>query len=561
MTQKKSPWWKLYIPKLVTVLQEGYSLQLFRADALAGLTVAIVAIPLAMALGIASGATPEKGLITAIVAGFLISALGGSRIQIGGPSGAGVVVIFSVIATHGYDGLILTTLMAGAMLVFAGFARLGAWIKFIPQPVITGLIAGIAVIIFSSQIRDLFGLQMIEVPKDFFEKWAALWAARDTIDPTTAILSFGSLLFIVLFRKYAPSVPAFLLVVVIGSLIAFWFHLPVATIKSAFGVLPNKIPMPHIPDGITFDRVRELFPSAFTIAFLVGVESLLSAVVSDGIIDRRHRSNCELVGQGFANMASALFGGMPAAGAMSRTVTNIRSGGRTPIAGMMHAVFILIAMLFLLPLAGYIPLASLAAILVVVAWNMSDQEKIKHLFSAPPSEWMVMLLTFFLAISVDITVAIEVGVVFASILFMHNMSKVVEVESHHRYVQSDRPDRKENARPHIELPVGVESYAFRGPLFFGVATQLIDLLEHLNPIPKVIILNMQLVPLIDASGEAALRTFIKNCGKRNIFVIFSSVQHNPMKILDHMGVVEGAGDKYIFADNFDEAVEKSRAKL
>lgn len=560
MTPAKSPWWHLYIPKLVTILREGYGFASFRADALAGLTVAIVAIPLAIALGIASGATPEKGLITAIIAGFLISALGGSRVQIGGPSGAGVVVVFSVIAAHGYDGLILTTLMAGAILVVAGFARLGAWIKFIPQPVITGLIAGIAAIIFSSQIRDLFGLQMIEVPRDFFDKWQAFWAARSSLDYLTTALSIGSLGLIVLMRKYAPSFPAFLTVVMIGSLIVLGFHLPVATIKSAFGELPNNIPTPHLPDGISIARLRELLPSAFTIAFLIGVESLLSAVVSDGMIDRRHRSNCELVGQGIGNMASALFGGMPAAGAMSRTITNVRAGAKTPVAGMMHAVFILVGMLFLLPLANYIPLASLAAILVVVAWNMAEHEKIKHLFRAPPSEWMVMLLTFFLTVAVDVTVAIEIGVVLASILFMHNMSKVVEVESHHRYVQVDRPDRKEDMKPRIELPAGVESYVFRGPLFFGVATQLIDLLEQLNPLPKVIILNMQYVPLIDASGEAALRTFINSCDKRNIFVIFSSVQGNPMKILHRMGIANNAGEKYIFADSYDEAVQLSNQR-
>ena len=555
-----TPWWHLYIPKLVTVLREGYDFASFRADALAGLTVAVVAIPLAMALGIASGAAPDKGLITAIIAGFLVSALGGSRVQIAGPSGAGVVVVFSVIASYGYDGLILTTLMAGLILVVAGFFRLGTWIKFIPQPVITGLIAGIAVIIFSSQIRDLFGLQMIDVPGKFFERWQAYWDVRDTIDPLTTILSVTCLLMIILLRRYAPKLPAFLIVVVLASLFSFFFHLPLATIKSTFGTLPSSLPMPRLPEGITLVRIGELLPSAFIIAFLVGVESLVSAVVSDGVIDRRHRSNCELVGQGVGNMASALFGGMPAAGALSRTITNIRAGAKSPVAGMMHAIFVLLAMLFLMPLAEYIPLAALAAILVVVAWNMSQMEKVKHLFKAPSSEWGVMLITFTLTITVDLAVAIEVGVVLASILFMHKMSQVVEVESHHRYVQHDRPDRKEDMQKHIQLPAGVESYVFRGPLFFGVATQLIDLLEQLNPVPKVIILNMQQVPLIDASGEAALRAFISNCDKRNIFVIFSGVQPPPMQILDRMGIVNGAGDKYIFAHTFNDAVAISATK-
>lgn len=559
MSAVKSPWWQLFVPKLVTVMQEGYNLKSFRADVLAGLTVAIVAIPLAMALGIASGTTPDKGLITAVVAGFLISALGGSRVQIGGPTGAFVVVVFNVIAAHGYDGLVLATLMAGVMLLIAGFARLGTWIKYIPHPVITGFTAGIAVIIFSSQIRDLFGLQMDKVPGDFIEKWQAFWSVKDTFNPSATLLSAGCLLIIILLRKYAPSIPAFLMAVVLGSLVVLGFGLPVATIGSSFGELPHTIPMPQIPEGITFERMKELLPSAFTIAFLAGIESLLSAVVADGMIDRRHRSNCELVGQGVANMASAFFGGMPATGAIARTVTNIRSGAKSPVAGIMHAVFILMAMLFLAPLASYIPLPALAAILVIVAWNMSEQEKIKHLMHAPKGGRIVMAITFFLTVAVDLTVAIEVGVVLASIIFMHRMSKVVELESHHRYVQEDRADRIEDGQvERISLPEGVESYAFRGPLFFGVATQLIDLLDQLNPVPKTIILNMEHVPLIDASGEAALRTFLNRCEKRNIFVIFSGVQGNPMKILNRMGIVSGAGEKYIFTENYMAAVAAVR---
>lgn len=553
----KTPWWQLFMPKLVTVLQEGYDLKSFRADVLAGLTVAIVAIPLAMALGIASGTTPDKGLITAVIAGFLISALGGSRVQIGGPTGAFVVVVFNVIAAYGYDGLVIATLMAGVMLLIAGFARLGTWIKYIPHPVITGFTAGIAVIIFSSQIRDLFGLQIDKVPGDFIEKWQAFWSVRDTISPEATALSMGCLLLIIGLRKYAPSVPAFLMAVLVGSLVTMGLHLPVATIGSAFGELPHTLPLPHMPEGISIARMKELFPSAFTIAFLAGIESLLSAVVADGMIDRRHRSNCELVGQGFANIASAFFGGMPATGAIARTVTNIRSGAKSPVAGMLHAVFILLAMLFLAPLASYIPLAALAAILVIVAWNMSEQEKIKHLMKAPKAERVVMALTFFLTVAVDLTVAIEVGVVLAAIIFMHQMSKVVEVESHHKYVESDVADNPKNGG-HVALPEGVESYSFRGPLFFGVATQLIDLLEQLNPVPKTIILNMEHVPLIDSSGESALRTFLSRCHKKNIFVIFAGLQPRPMKIMNRMGIGAGAGEQYVFASSFDEAVARCK---
>lgn len=551
-------WWQLYIPKIITVLQEGYNLKMLKADVLAGLTVAIVAIPLAMALGIASGTTPDKGLITAVIAGFLISALGGSRVQIGGPTGAFVVVVFNVIAQHGYDGLVIATLMAGIMLMISGFARLGTVIKYIPHPVITGFTAGIAVIIFSSQVRDLFGLQMDKVPGDFIEKWGAFWNARDTMNMYAVALSAGCLLLIIGLRKYAPSVPAFLMAVLVGSLITLGLHLPVATIGSVFGELPHTLPTPHVPEGITLERVKELFPSAFTIAFLAGIESLLSAVVADGMIDRRHRSNCELVGQGVANIASAFFGGLPATGAIARTVTNIRSGAHSPVSGMMHAVFILLAMLFLAPLASYIPLASLASILVIVAWNMSEHEKIRHLLKAHKGEMFVMLLTFFLTVVVDLTVAIEVGVVLASLLFMHQMSKVVELETHRKVIEEDVADGSTpNHHGHKDLPVGVESYAFRGPLFFGASDHLLDMLEYLNPIPKTIIIDMSDVPLIDVSGESAMRTFINRCEKKDIFIIFSGVQRRPMHILHRMGIAAGAGHKYIFAETFEEAVSKS----
>ncbi len=544
----QSPWWHLYVPKLYTVLREGYSPSVFRADVLAGLTVAIVAIPLAMALGIASGATPDKGLITAVVAGFLISALGGSRIQIGGPTGAFVVVVYNVIGQHGYDGLMIATMMAGVLLLFAGAARLGTWIKYIPQPVITGFTAGIAVIIFSSQIKDFFGLGIEKVPGLFLEKWKMFWEARDTINFAALGISSASLVFIVLLRKYFPHLPAFLLAVILASVAAFGLHLPVVTIGSAFGELPHSLPMPKLPEGISIARMVELFPSAFTIAFLAGVESLLSAVVADGMINRRHRSNCELVGQGVANFISPLFGGLPATGAIARTVTNIRSGGKTPVAGIMHAVFIMIAMYFLAPLASYIPLAVLASILMVVAWNMSEHEKIRHLMKAPFGERLVLVLTFVLTVAVDLTVAIEVGVVLAAILFMHQMAE------HTNFIEEDVDDfGVPQQKPDEELPESIVSYRLRGPLFFGVGSRLLDVVEQLNPAPRVFILRLGLVPLMDASGEAALRTFLDRCKKKNIFVIFSHLQPQPRSVLSHMGLLHSGDIHYVFADNFDDA--------
>ena len=551
-----SPWWHFFIPKLYTVLKEGYSFSLFRADALAGLTVAIVAIPLAMALGIASGTTPDKGLITAVIAGFLISALGGSRVQIGGPTGAFVVVVYNVIQNHGYDGLLIATLMAGVMLVVAGFSRLGNWIKFIPQPVITGFTAGIAVIIFSSQIKHFFGLEVEKVPGLFLDKWMVFWGAKDSLNLFATILAMGSLIFIVALRRFFPQLPAFLMAVIVSSAAVLFFHLPVVTIGSAFGELPSHLPMPALPENFSVARMVELFPSAFTIAFLAGIESLLSAVVADGMIDRRHRSNCELVGQGIANIASPLFGGMPATGAIARTVTNIRSGGKTPVSGMLHAVLILLAMVFLSPLASYIPLAVLAAILMVVAWNMSEQEKIRHLLKAPFGEQIVMVITFVLTVAVDLTVAIEVGVVLAAILFMHQMSQ------HTKFVEDDFDDFEQRYKSgSVDLPDGVVGYRLRGPLFFGVGSRLIDVVEQLNPAPKIFILRMGLVPMMDASGEASLRTFLDRCRKKGVFVILSNVQAQPKRLLSRMGLLEEEGAAFVLAVDYQDALSMMQKRL
>lgn len=550
-----APWWHLYIPKLIAVLRRGYGFSHLKADTISGLTVAIVALPLAMALGIASGATPAQGLITVVIAGFLISALGGSRYQIGGPTGAFVVVIFNVIATHGYDGLIIATLMAGVMLVVAGLMRLGTWIKYIPQPVITGFTSGIAVIIFSSQIKDLFGLQMEQVPGEFTEKWMAFWAARGDYTIPSIIISFGSLALLVLLKKYAPKVPAFLCVVVLSSIAVWVFKMDTPTIGSAFGGIPHNIPMPSLP---AFDpaKMYALLPSAFTIAFLAGIESLLSAVVADGMTGRRHRSNCELVAQGLANIASPLFGGLPATGAIARTATNIRSGAYSPVSGILHAVFVLLFMLFLAPLASFIPLSCLAAILVIVAWNMSEFDRFRHLMRAPLGDKIVLLLTFFLTIAVDLTVAIEVGVVLASILFMHRMSQAVEMQTQTTLIENDESDLLprdgEQKYQRDDLPAGVEAFQIRGPFFFGVASRLLDVLDHLANPPRVFILRMRHVPLIDASGDTALEEFINRCRKEGITVILSGMQPACHRILTQMGFFEKHKDLLLTA-HFAEA--------
>ena len=401
--------WLGFTPKLLTVLRQGYRWRDFQRDALAGLTVAIVALPLSMALAIASGTTPDKGLTTAIVAGFLISLLGGSRVQIGGPTGAFVVLVFDTIQRYGYDGLVQATLMAGGLLLLMGWARLGNLMKHIPDTVIKGFTAGIAVILFTSQIGAFLGLQLSHEPGDVFGKWTAYFLARHSLEPLALMLGALSLLVILLVPRLAPRVPALLLAVVIGSLLIALLHWNVPTIGSRFGGIPNTLPWPAWPE-MSLTRLRELFPSAVSIALLAGIESLLSATVADNMMQGRHRANAELVAQGVANIGSAFFGGMPATGAIARTATNVRAGGATPVAGIMHAVWLLLFMLLAAPLAVYVPLTTLAAILFVVAWNMSEAKELPHLVrDRRKSDILVLAATFFLTVFVDLTMAIGVG--------------------------------------------------------------------------------------------------------------------------------------------------------
>ncbi len=556
-----APAWHLFVPKLITTLRQGYGVADLRQDALAGLTVAIVALPLAMALAIASGTTPDKGLITAVIAGFLTSALGGSRFQIGGPTGAFVVVVFNVIETHGYDGLLTATLMAGVMLVVAGAFRLGTWIKYIPEPVVVGFTTGIAIIIFSSQVKDLLGLGVDTVPGDFIAKWTVFWQARETVDPITVTVALSALALILAIRRYAPRLPGFLVAVTAAAVVVAVLGLPVDTIGSRFGGLEAALPVPVLP-AVDPARMIELLPSAFTIAFLAGVESLLSAVVADGMTGRRHRSNCELVAQGIANTASAVVGGLPATGAIARTVTNIRSGARSPVAGMLHAVFVLLFMVALAPLAAFIPLASLAAVLVVVAWNMSELGRVRQLMAGPVGDRAVLLITLALTVAVDLTVAIEVGVVLAAILFMHRMAEVVAIGTEGTHVIVGDIDDFERPSGDIysqraHLPPGVEVFQFRGPLFFGVAGLVSDLVDSLTGAPKVFILRMREVPLIDSSGATTLRQMIQTCRRHGTHVILSGVQPQPLQVLRQMNVVDAGADLHLTL-NFADALAIAR---
>lgn len=523
-----------FTPKLVTVLREGYDMARLRADALAGLTVAIVALPLAMALGIASGASPDKGLVTAVVAGFLISALGGSRTQIGGPTGAFVVVVFNIIAQHGYDGLVLATLMAGAILLVAGYARLGSLIKFIPHPVVTGFTAGIAVIIAATQVKDFLGLRMAEVPADFLPKLAAYADAIGTIDMATLGVGIAALAIIIVLRRTAPKVPGFLVAVVVTALAVSLLGLPVDTVGSRFPDIPSGLPAPHIP-AISLAKVTAVLPAAFTIAFLAGIEALLSAVVADGMTGYRHRSNQELVGQGAANLVSALFGGLPATGAIARTATNIRAGGRTPMAGMFHALFLLLFMAFGTKLMAYIPMAALAAILFMVAWGMSEYERLLHIRSMPIGDRVVLLLTFALTVLVDLTVAIGVGVTLASLMFMERMSRAVAIT-----VGEAEPET-EDATQRDALPKGVEVFRMAGPFFFGVAADLVETLRRIGQPPRAIILRMREVPLLDASGAEAMKDFVRMARANGSEVILSNVQPQPAQVLRRAGLGPKSG--------------------
>lgn len=560
--QGTPPAWHLFVPKLVTVLRQGYGPAAFRADVLAGLTVAIVALPLAMALAIASGSTPDVGLVTAVVGGFLGSALGGARFNISGPTGAFVVVVFGVIEKHGYDGLLLATVMAAAMLVAAGLLRFGTWIKYVPEPVVVGFTAGIAVIIFSSQIRDLFGLALERLPGGVAAQWQAFWDARGSVSAAAIGVSAAALATILAIRRLAPALPGFLIAVVGTALLVALGGLPVETIGSRFGEIASSLPAPRLPE-VSLARMGDLLGPAFTIAFLAGVESLLCAVVADGMTGRRHRSNAELVSQGIANFASACFGGLPVTGAIARTATSIRAGAKSPIAGMLHAVFLLGFMMVAAPLAAYVPLAALAAVLVIVAWNMSEQHKVRHMLAtAPLGERVVLVVTFLLTVLVDLTLAIEVGVVLAAILFMHGMAEAVSLTQEGRLVVI--ADEDDFARPREDrytqrdaLPEGVEAFQLRGPLFFGAAGRLADAVELLPRYPRWFILRMREVPFIDSTGVAALADFVRRCRANGTHVIVTGMQPQPRAVMARMGLTDATAG-FSIAEDFAAALALAR---
>ncbi len=550
----------MFVPKSVVWLRQ-YSRALFQGDLAAGIVVGVVALPLAMAFAIASGVPPERGLYTAVVAGFLISALGGSRVQIGGPTGAFVVIVGSIVARYGYDGLVVATLMAGIVLLVLGLAKLGGAIKFIPYPVTTGFTSGIAVIIFSSQIRDLLGLRMSEVPAEFIEKWHAYWESFPSFSPSTVALSAVSIGIILLWPRVTRRVPGSVVALIVTTLVAAGFGLNVETIGSRFGEIPSSLPRPGLP-SVTLTQVRDLIGPAFTIAILAAIESLLSAVVADGMIGGRHKSNMELIAQGVANIASPLFGGIPATGAIARTATNVKNGGRTPVAGIVHAVVLLLILIVFARWAKYIPLAALASVLVVVAYNMSEWHACRAILKGPRSDIAVLLTTFTLTVVVDLTIAVAVGMVLASFLFIKRMADVTNVQA----VTSEFIDpEEENGRDpdsisRRQIPRGVEVYEVNGPFFFGIADRVKDVLSIVAEPPRVFILRMRNVTAIDASGMNALMDLRAKCERQGIRMILSGIHAQPLYALQKAGHLVKFGEENL-APTIDEAIARARAAL
>ncbi len=500
---------ELFTPKLVTVLREGYGAAELRADAIAGLTVAIVALPLSMAIAISSGLSPDKGLFTAIVGGFLISALGGSRFQIGGPAGAFIVLIAGIVERQGYEGLVLATLMAGAMMIALGLLRLGTIIKFIPFPVTVGFTAGIATIIFASQLHELLGLDMVKEPAALIPKLGAIWRSIGTINPAAILVAALALAIILGLRRYRPKWPGMLIAVAVAAALVALLGLDVATIGSRFGGVPRTLPAPSLP-AFDLARLAGLFPDAITIALLGSIESLLSAVVADGMTGRKHRSNCELVAQGIANIAAVIFGGMCVTGTIARTATNVRSGARSPVSGMLHALYVLAFMLLAAPLAAMIPLASLGAVLAIVAWNMAERHEFMSLLRASRGDTAVLLATYSLTIFADLTLAIAVGVALGCLLILSRMAELVEIEGGGSLFVEDEADA---TGPHAAYdPVAgngrVMVYRISGAYFFGTNARIGLVLDRIGQDPEVFVLDLSKVPLVDSTGARSLLSFV-----------------------------------------------------
>lgn len=535
-------------PKLISTLKD-YNKKTFMSDVMAGVIVGIVALPLAIAFGIASGVTPEKGIITAIVAGFIISMAGGSKVQIGGPTGAFIVIIYGIIQQYGIQGLTIATLMAGVFLLLFGLLRLGTIIKFIPYPIIVGFTSGIAVTIFTTQIKDLFGLSMTEIPSDFIEKWIAYFQSLDTIDAWSAIIGVVSIIIIAITPRFSKKIPGSLIAIILMTLFAL-------ILKNVFGIasvetigdrfaINSELPDAQLPE-ITWETVKALVSPAFTIAILGAIESLLSATVADGVIGDHHDSNTELIGQGLANLATPIFGGIPATGAIARTMTNINNGGRTPVAGIVHAVVLLLIFMFLMPLAKYIPMTCLAGVLVVVSYGMCGWRSFVMLLKNPKSDITVLVITFLLTIIFDLTIAIEVGLVIACLLFMRRMAETTDVKVVLDEIDPyEDTDLKHENNEHLIIPKGVEVYEINGPYFFGAGNRFEEIMANMGDRPKVRIIRMRKVPFVDSTGIHNLSNLCLMSQKEGIQIVLSGVNPKVHKVLEHAGFYDMIGEENI----------------
>ena len=551
----------MYKPKLISLLDDkenGFSKEQFFKDLIAGIIVAIIALPLSIALGISSGVSPEKGLITAIIAGFIISLLGGSRVQIGGPTGAFVVIVFGIIQNHGVDGLIIATFMAGIILVLFGLLRFGSLIKYIPYPITVGFTSGIAVTLFSTQVKDFLGLSMTKTPSEFIPKWETYISHMNTTNLYTLAIGLLALIILIFWPKINKKIPGSLIALIVTTLVVFIFNLPVATIGSQFGKISSNIPMPHIPN-LNLNTLKALIGPAFTIALLGGIESLLSAVVSDGMIGDKHNSNAELIAQGIANMGSSLFGGIPATGAIARTAANVKNGGRTPISGIVHSITLLLIMLVFMPLAKFIPLTTLSAILIIVSYNMSEWRTFKAILKAPKSDIAILLTTFFLTVLFDLVIAIGIGMVVSMCLFMRRVATSIEVNELN---ESDCSDKSNIDTDMENLKVGenVLVYDIRGHLFFGAVDTFMNTMKEINDDAKVLVLRMRHTKTLDVTGYKQIKNIALSCKSRNMTLIISELQEQPKKVMRLMGFIDTLGEDH-FATNFDEALEKANSLI
>lgn len=547
---------KEFTPKFISLLKEGISRKQLTKDVLSGIIVGIVALPLAIAFAIASGVSPEKGLITAIIAGLVISLLSGSRVQIGGPTGAFIIIVFGIVQEHGVSGLTIATFMAGFLIIGLGVLKLGNYLKFIPYPLIVGFTSGIAVVIFSTQIKDFLGMEIDKIPADFVEKWLVYFQHLDSINWMAFAIAIGTVLIALNFYRITTKIPGSLVAIVLATLLVYFFELPVETIESKFGEIPNEIAMPQIPN-INFKIIQQLIEPAIAIALLGAIESLLSAVVADGMIGGKHRSNMELVAQGVGNIFSGLFGGIPATGAIARTATNVKNGGRTPIAGIVHAIFLLLIMLLFAPIAKLIPLSCLAGILVVVAYHMSEWRHFKDLLKSNRMDIIVLLTTFFLTVFFDLILAIEIGLILSSFIFMKRMSDATTINNAENLFGTAEANGEklfEEELPYI--PKDTMLYEINGPLFFGASQKFQEFLTDLKQEPKVLILRMRNVPFIDATAVNRLKEFhqkLESCGTT---IIISGANRQVKEELYKSEFYSLIGKNNIL-DNINHAIERA----